>query len=365
MTKDIKKIIKNLPQSPGVYIFKDKNQKIIYIGKAVNIKKRVQSHFSSQAKKERGKGGTIIDYTKVKSIDFIPTPTEKDAIILESKLIKRNQPIYNVESKDDKNFLYIGFTSEKYPKVFLTRQPNKYKNQTQNNKNNQKQTPTFIGPFILAKETKDFLNQIRKLFPYRTCNNPPEKPCLYYHMNLCWAHLKKAKYYKKIIAGLKAIINIYNGKNSHIECYDISNTQGEFSVGSMITFINNKPQKKLYRKFKVKTVFGINDPKSLEEIINRRLLHKEWKYPDLIIVDGGKTQISRLKNIPIPVIGISKRYLKKRTKNYGVIHSPYESSGLNILLLPDLVCDTILAARNEAHRFAIKYHRERKVKNIL
>ncbi len=351
MTKELKTIVKNLPQAPGVYFFLDKNGQIIYIGKAINIKKRIQSHFSSQAKKERGWRNTIIDYSKVKTIDFIPTKTEKDALILESALVKKHQPYYNLALKDDKNFLYIGFTRETYPRIFTTRQPKKI-------------AADYIGPFVAGYETKEFLAALRRIFPYKTCKNPVGKPCLYYHLGQCWAHLEKAKDYYKIVNGLKALIGIYNGTGAHIECYDISNTSGQLSVGSMVTFINNKPKKYLYRKLRIRTVSGSDDPRSLAEIISRRLAHKEWKYPDLIVVDGGKGQLSRLNNIPLSVIGISKRKASKRTRVSGIVHSPYGYGSVGIRQLPELVRDTILAARDEAHRFAIAYHRLRRRSQI-
>ncbi len=373
MNKSIKTTIKSLPQTPGVYFFKDKNEKIIYIGKAINIKKRIQSHFSSQAKKERGWRNTIIDYSKIKTIDYIPTKTEKDALILESQLVKKHQPYYNLALKDDKNFLYIGFTKEKYPRVFTTRQPNKYLFSQRKSASSQRESASFVGPFVAGYETKEFLTVLRKLFPYRTCNNPVNKPCLYYHLGQCWAHdppshktsegKGKSEYYKYIVEGLKALVEIYNGKGAHIECYDISNTQGSLSVGSMVTFINNRANKSLYRKFKIKTVAGADDPRSLAEIISRRLTHKEWKYPDLIIVDGGRAQLSKLKNFPIAVIGISKTDTAKRMRTSGTLYSPYGYGTVKLSKLPQIVSETILRARDEAHRFAIKYHIERRAKN--
>lgn len=377
MTQNLKKIIINLPKTPGVYFFKDKNEQIIYIGKAINIKKRIQSHFSSQAKKERGWRNTIIDYSKIKTIDYIPTKTEKDALILESQLVKKHQPYYNLALKDDKNFLYVGFTKETYPKVFTTRQPYKYgltriktrintdnKNIRVNPRSNRQISASFVGPFVGGYETKDFITKLRKLFPYRTCNNPINKPCLYYHLGQCWAHGDKAQYYKFIIEGLKALVEIYNGKGAHIECYDISNTQGSLSVGSMVTFINNRANKSLYRKFKIKTVAGADDPKSLAEIISRRLTHKEWRYPDLIIVDGGRAQLSKLKNFPIAIIGISKTDTARRMKTSGTLYSPYGYGTVKLSQLPQIVSETILRARDEAHRFAIAYHRLRRRSQI-
>lgn len=381
MTQALKKIISSLPKTPGVYFFKDKNEQIIYIGKAINIKKRIQSHFNSQAKKIRGWRNTIIDYSKIKNIDFIPTKSEKDALILESQLVKKHQPYYNLALKDDKNFLYIGFTKETYPRVFTTRQPKKI-------------PAEYFGPFIAGYETKEFLNTLRKLFPYRTCGarlssnraksaealakedkNLIEHPCLYYHLGQCWAHNPpshkategkgKSEYYRYIVEGLKALIKIYDGKNAHFECYDISNTQGSLSVGSMVTFINNRANKSLYRKFKIKTVAGADDPRSLGEIISRRLNHKEWKYPDLIIVDGGRAQLSKLKEFSVPIMGISKTDTAKRMRSAGTLYSPYGYGTVKLRQLPQIVSETILRARDEAHRFAIKFHRERRIKQYV
>jgi excinuclease UvrABC nuclease subunit len=411
MTQNLKKIITKLPKTPGVYFFKDKNEQVIYIGKAINIKKRIQSHFSSQAKKERGWRNTIINYSKIKTIDFIPTKTEKDALILESQLVKKHQPYYNLALKDDKNFLYIGFTRGSYPRVFTTRQPQKYgltqintpintdkRSISANPRSNPRESASFVGPFTAGYETKTLLSDLRKLFPYRTCNNPINKPCLYYHLGQCWAHNPpshkasegkgKSEYYKYIVEGLKALVKIYDGKGAHIECYDISNTQGSLSVGSMVTFINNWPKKVLYRKFKIKTVAGSNDPQSLAEIISRRLTHKEWKYPDLIIVDGGRAQLSKLKNFPIAIIGISKTAIntdrhgltpldnfvsngasadlhRKRSKTSGTLYSPYGYGTVKLSNLPRIVSETILRARDEAHRFAITYHRSRQKGRLL
>ncbi|MFA6136084.1 MAG: GIY-YIG nuclease family protein [Candidatus Paceibacterota bacterium] len=369
----LKNKIKALPKKPGVYIFKDKNEKILYIGKAINIKKRIESHFSRQ------ENASINFYKQVADLDFIETPSEKDALILERKLVRQYQPKYNIELKDDKDFLYIAFTDEKYPRVLLTHQTKKFK-------------ADFVGPFVDAKEIKHLLLIIRRIFPYRTCKNKPEKPCLYYHLGLCSAHNIEVKKYIQVVNGLKTFLRLYNGEKTHIECYDISNTQGSLSVGSMVTFIGNKPNKNLYRKFKIKTIKGANDPASIKEIIERRLNHKEWKYPDLIIIDGGKSQISQLKTIKIPMIALAKlnvgklqsvgnnphhynyndrsncngklindvgkKYKRSQTK--GLIYSPYSKSPISLSQIPEDVKNTLLSLRNEAHRFAIRYHRLRR-----
>src|SRR3989344_1233421 len=116
MIKRLKTQISQLPQKPGVYFMKNGKEEIIYIGKAINIRKRVQSHFVN--------GHSFAKfYPQVRSVDYITVRTEKDALVLENQLIKKHQPKYNVEWKDDKNYAYVVFTNEKYPRLIVTRQP--------------------------------------------------------------------------------------------------------------------------------------------------------------------------------------------------------------------------------------------------
>ena len=379
MTTALAAQIKKLPQTPGVYFFKDRAQNVIYIGKAKNLKKRVESHFA------RG-GSSLNFYSRVRSVDCVQTRSEKEALILESTLVKKLQPKYNIELKDDKNFFFVAISRDAVPRVYLTHQPDRRRRLTQEEPRmnvdnqrssafNQRSSASFIGPFVSGKELKKFMRDIRKIFPYKTCTNKPEKPCLYYHLGLCAGHIPplhkategagKIEDYPKIIAGLKTLLRIYNGSPNKIECYDISNTSGSLSVGSLVALVNNRPAKKWYRKFKIKTVRGSNDPASLKEVLARRMNHPEWPYPDTAIVDGGKGQLSRLKNFPLPVIGITKRENARRTKTLGSLVSPYGAGAVLMSALPAPVRDTILRARDEAHRFAIAYHRHRRIKELL
>ncbi len=341
MTAKLQKIIAELPQKPGVYFFKNRKEEILYIGKAKNIKKRIQSHFAS-----KGNFGNF--YSQARNIDFIQTRTEKDAFILENELIKKYQPKYNAELKDDKNYAFVVLTDEAYPKVVVTHQPKTIQG-------------TAIGPFISTRELKKFLFDIRNIFPYRTCKNGVDKPCLYYHLGLCAAHGKEAQHYSLIMAGLETSIRMYNGEKKHLECYDISNTQGSLSVGSMVTFKGSRPDKNLYRKFKIKTVHGADDPRSLKEILERRLTHTEWRYPDMLIVDGGKSQLSALKKIPLPLIGLAKDH---RAKSDASLFSPFGHGPVSLRVMPESIRTTLLRARDEAHRFAITYHRARRLQEI-
>lgn len=386
MTKQLKEIIKSLPQKPGVYIFKNKKKEILYIGKAINLKKRIKSHFSN-SKKDTTQPITRF-YSSVKNIDFIETKSEKNALILERKMVKQYSPKYNVELKDDKDFTYVAITKEAMPKIIL-----------QHGTKRKKIEADFIGPFVSGKEIKKFLENIRKIIPYRTCQNNINKPCLYHEIGQCWAHGEKSKKYHLVVENLKVMLHLYAqdwnqhrqtkiqhaisqvlGKNKplliphksalinqqlsapSLECYDISNTNGSLSVGSMVSFLGQKPNKKMYRKFKIKTVIGADDPKSIKEIIIRRLSHKEWPLPDLIIVDGGKSQLSQLKNINLPIIGLAKtnarNTIKKRLKNDGFIYSQFNSYPLKLSYLPKEIKNTLLRLRDEAHRFAITYHRK-------
>lgn len=144
-------------------------------------------------------------------------------------------------------------------------------------------------------------------------------------------------------------------KINHIECFDISNISGKSATGSMITFIKGKPEKKLYRRFKIKSVYKPDDFAMLTEIMDRRLGHAEWKLPDLMLIDGGKPQLQAITKaltiykIDVPAIGLAKLYeevvIPKNRKFYK-LKLPEDSQALHLLQ----------RIRDEAHRFAHKYH---------
>src|SRR3989344_6633893 len=185
------------PKATGVYAFK-KGKRFLYIGKAVNIRSRIKQH------KEL--------LHLVEQPGYIKTGSEEEALLLEAKLIKKYQPKYNVDWKDDKNYFYVGVTKEAFPRVFITHQT----------KCNEK-CSRYIGPFVNGGKLKQKLNDLRKKYPYRTRKKLPKKTSLWYHLNQCPAPcFLPAK---------------------HIEAYDISNIQGQEATGSMVTFVNGKPDK--------------------------------------------------------------------------------------------------------------------------
>ncbi len=465
--------IKKSPNRPGVYIMKDKKGRVIYVGKAVSIKKRLASHFSRPNIDPRH--ASLILETK--KVGWQATPMVIEALILESKLIKKFRPKYNIKDADDKSFLYTVFTNEEYPRVLLCREdeinkiPNFQLPITNKISNSElKNLKRTFGPFTSASAIRAALEILRKIFPFRDCSkfstfakasaDKPRRPCLQYHLKRCGApcaglipkkdygeniknlilffegkkqkilrnlkkemiiasknqDFEKAAILRNQIFSLRHIqdismikkddfLNLYPRKSvdnirvyPRIEGYDISNIGKSFAVGSMVVFENRPrlqvgavplritnlnectnfgPNKNQYRKFRVKTVIGQNDIAMIKEILRRRFNHKEWRFPDLILVDGGAGQVNAaikvLKEfgLKIPVVGIAKgadrkkdEFIYGRETNYhrsvplGTNGSSDESE--RILRIRDFFKknrNLFLRVRNEAHRFAQKYHR--------
>ncbi|HBG76637.1 MAG TPA: excinuclease ABC subunit C, partial [Clostridiales bacterium] len=153
MNKEMETKLKNLPDTPGVYIMKDQNGKIIYIGKAISLKNRVRQYFRTT---HTGKVGAMV--ANVSDFDYILTDTEVEALILECNLIKKHRPRYNILLKDDKHYPYIEVTAEEeYPRIRLTRKIKKDRNK-------------YFGPYTSARAVRETMEAIRRIFPIRTCN---------------------------------------------------------------------------------------------------------------------------------------------------------------------------------------------------
>jgi len=425
--------ISRLSRGPGVYCFK--NRKILYIGKASNIRERVKNHFLQPGFKER------IFLDKTKKIGFIKTNSEIEALILEANLIKKYQPKYNVIWRDDKNYFFAAKTKEDFPRIFWTHQT-KIKRIL---RKKQKIELDFVGPFVDGKALKETLKVLRRIFPYRSCKSLPKRTCLWYHLGRCLAPclLKskilevpeiKEKIEKEIQRNANLIFEIIRGRKSQvlkelkkemntaskiedfekaakirdqisalekilaharifeiqpvqeinwlqiqkglkeilaikkaisrIEAYDISNIQGKLAVGSMVIFIKGKPEKNFYRKFKIKISGKPNDIAMIKEVLSRRFKHPEWPFPDLILIDGGKAQLSaaiqclrpECKNF-IKIMALAKR------KNELYVENQREP--ILLKALPREIFNLILQLRDEAHRFAISYHRKLRKKILI
>ena len=352
MDANLQNIISDLPEKPGVYFFKDAAEAVIYVGKAINLKKRVKNHFQKPDQH-------AFDFlNQINGIDFIQTDTEKEALLLEQQFIKKLQPRWNVEWKDDKNYFYIALDDGDFPRISLTHQPQS--NRTCLSKFHLgtpvEVKPRHYGPFVSGREVKSFLKEIRKALPYRSCKNLPKTACFYQSLGLCAAPCTGGDSdYARIIETSGIIFKMYRGDDLRIECYDISNLSGTLAVGSMVVQKNGRPDKNEYRKFKIKTITGQNDVASLKEVLSRRIRHAEWPRPDLIVLDGGKGQLKAAKGIDMPVVALAKI-----GDNDGKLFSPFSRNYAKISNLPKNVANQFLRIRDEAHRFAISYNKSRR-----
>ncbi|MCG2788539.1 MAG: excinuclease ABC subunit UvrC, partial [Actinomycetia bacterium] len=177
---NIRNILPILPKQPGVYIFKDSRGRVIYVGKAQSLRDRVKSYFQKNDSVNYVNHPISFFTDKISSVDYIVTDNEVEALMLESNLIKKNRPKYNVSLKDDKSYPYIAITeNEKFPRVFMTR-------------NRNLKGAKYFGPYTNVKPVKEILGALRKIFQLRDCKkSKPGKVrdavCLNYHINLCSA----------------------------------------------------------------------------------------------------------------------------------------------------------------------------------
>ncbi|WP_090119092.1 excinuclease ABC subunit UvrC [Lutibacter oricola] len=203
MNLDLKLQIKTLPNEPGVYQYYDKDEVIIYVGKAKNLKKRVSSYFT----KTHDSGKTRVLVKKIARIEHIVVNTETDALLLENNLIKKYQPRYNVLLKDDKTYPYICIKKERFPRIFLTR-------------NVIKDGSDYFGPYTSVKTARALLDLIKELFQIRSCNydlslknisNNKYKVCLDYHIGNCKGPCEALQREEDYSNNISTIRNIIKG----------------------------------------------------------------------------------------------------------------------------------------------------------
>lgn len=400
----------NLPDVPGVYTFRDSKKRPLYIGRATSLRDRVKSYFRADVIDSRGP--RIVDMvTKSAAVTWDTRDSVLEAIMLESELIKRYQPFYNVDERDNKSSYYVIITDETWPRVFLGRARDvdqEIKDGTLDYKIKYK-----FGPFPESGLIKEALKMVRHLFPfrdkkaldpkherfYRMIGQSPEggdeKALAEYkktvrHLALFFqgkkssivtdlkremkAHIKALRFeeagrIKKLMFALDHINDIallkkeaslgYSPTTTHrIEAYDVAHLGGMENVGVMVVSMNGQLAQQEYRKFKISKNVN-NDIAALAEILERRLNHPEWSYPDIIAVDGGETHLKHAeavlaaRRINIPVVAVTKDDRHKGVKIQGNpdLAKKYEGA--------------IFAINAEAHRFAITYHRQRRGKRFV
>lgn len=379
---------KKLPETSGVYKFVDRNNKVLYVGRAVNLKKRVLSYFNKSLDLR------ILEMVEsANKIKYQKTETLLEAIILEANLIKKYWPKYNVKEKDNRSFIYIVIAKDKYPKVLFVRGRELQKFLSKKF--------YIFGPYQSFSLIKNALKIIRRIFPYSNCTPFVGKPCFDYQIGLCpgicIGKIEEEEYKKNIqniilllsgkkkrlleklkkenpelIKGIKHLEDVslvlkenlpYFSHFSRIEGYDISHLAGKETFGAMVVFVNNEPDKSQYRLFKIKEAPKNDDLRALSEVITRRFRHQEWQYPDLILIDGGRSQVKFIFKIlkslylNMPLVGISK-YSKDK-----LVFPAELKKNLKELISNNK--DLLLKIRNEAHRFSLKSSRnQRKLKHL-
>ncbi len=376
----IKDFLKKLPNAPGVYLFKNKKGEIIYAGRAASLKTRISSYFQNKTLNQRPVEQLIGD---VVFVGYIKTSNLLEAAILENNFIKKYLPKYNVKDKDNKSFVYIFFDAKNdFPKPLIIRGKDlgKYK----------PEKGIIVGPYQSQHILKKILFVARRLFPYSTClpfdsARGKPKPCFHYQIGLCPGVCVgeiSSKEYKKIINKLTRFLKapfpktkkkvddialfpeknnfLQNSGFSRIEGYDISHFQKEAAYGAMVVFKDSRPFKNDYRLFKMREAKTGNDTGAFKEVLERRLKHPEWPYPDLIVIDGGRQQANAvcktLKNagVNLPVIGLVKIYGHSQSaakEDILIFETGLKKPIRGILYSQKRLFQQV---RNEAHRFSLK-----------
>lgn len=415
--------VKTFPQTPGVYLMKDSAARVIYVGKAKNLRSRAGSYFLKAAAEDQRTAGWIAE---IADIDYVDCDSEVDALLMESRLIKDIQPRHNKELKDDKTFPYLMITTrEEFPRVEVTREP-------------KAKGVKLYGPFASAGALRGAIQVLQKIFKFRTCtldiSESDERwkwfrPCLLASINQCTApcnlriskeeyrrdikrlqtfleggkkrllkemrdemqaaskkldferaailrdeinmlerleergeldtHAQPEVFYidpKKGLSGLRKVLDLADTPRV-IEGVDIAHLGGGETVASLVQFIDGLPFKPGYRRFRIQEVQGVDDFRSIYEAVSRRfrrLSDDGDTFPDILLIDGGKGQLSaamaafRDQEITPPtVISLAKRDEE--------IFRPGQSEPLR-LTRDSFALRLLQYVRDESHRFAQHYH---------
>ena len=418
--------VKQFPATPGVYLMKDEQGRVIYVGKAKHLRNRAAHYFTKAAIEE----ARTADLVKViADIDFIPAESEVDALLMEARLVKDIQPRFNVELKDNKTFPYLQIRiREEYPRVEFTRTP-------------RSRGVRLYGPFTSAKSLRSAIQVLHRIFQFRTCgldikqDNPQWRwfrPCILHSIRQCTApcnfRVTREEYRKQIrrlcmvleghkdkllkeleqtmadasatlefekaarirdeIAALRSlglrgdvdkdmqpeVFHIEPRKGSTglrkvlglsetprtIEGIDIAHLSGEEMVASLVSFIDGLPFKPSYRRYKIKSVEGVDDFASIREVIARRFRNalspndEEQVFPDILLIDGGKGQLNAALEV-FRMLGKEPPCLISLAKREEEIYRPGDAEPLR-LSRHSAALRLLQYVRDEAHRFAQHYH---------
>lgn len=425
-SENIRKKLRDLPDAPGVYLMRGREGAIIYVGKAVSLRKRVQSYFRESTfrradPKIRGLIRSITDF------DVRVLKSEAEALLTEGALIKEYKPRYNSFYKDDKRFPLLRTDLRKpFPKFGICRI-------------DKKDGRTCFGPYTSAAAARAALEFVEKRFGIRQCRPTQPDSETYKHCNNdiirdcaapCVGKVTPDEYRERVetacaflrgerpefikeirmkmeeaaveqrfeeAAALRDMMLLLHRAVKEralvrktksmlateaergikelgeklglkkpprvIECFDISNISGTYAVAGMVAAVGGVPTPQRYRRFRIKTVEGIDDPRMMAEAVRRRysrLQKEQGVMPDLLVVDGGITQLRAARavlselGVDVPSVGLAKQFEELVRDELPTLRLPKDS----------LACAVVTGLRDEAHRFAIAYHRTLRRKRI-
>ena len=420
--------VKEFPPGPGVYLMKDSQGRVVYVGKAKNLRNRASHYFTKAAAEDL----RTADLVKViADIDFLPAETEVDALLMEARLVKDIQPRFNVDLKDDKTFPYLQIrVREEYPRVEFTRTP-------------RRKGVRLYGPFTSAKSLRAAMQVLQRIFQFRTCrldisDADPKwryfRPCLLHNIRQCTApcnfRVTKEDYRKQIrnlilllegkkerllrrmrremnqasaatqfekaarirdeikalqdlslrgevdrdmqpevfqieprkgLSGLRKVLGLARTPRT-IEGVDIAHLGGDDTVASLVSFIDGLPFKNGYRRYRIRSVEGVDDFASIREVISRRFRgagyvrpgESEAIFPDVLLIDGGKGQLNAAQDV-FHFLGVEPPCLISLAKREEEVYRPGDAEPLK-LSRHSAALRLLQYVRDEAHRFAQHYH---------
>ncbi len=431
--------VKQFPASPGVYLMKDEQGRVLYVGKAKRLRHRA-SHYFTKAAEEDARTADLVKL--IADIDFIEAETEVDALLMEARLIKDIQPRFNLALKDDKTFPYLQIRMrEDYPRVEFTRTP-------------RRRGVKLYGPFTNAWALKVAMQVLQRIFQFRTCSLDIKhdderwrwfRPCLLHSIHQCTApcnfRISREDYRRQIRAlrlvlegkkhkllaemeqdmlqastsmqfekagrlrdeikalqklslrgdvdkhmqpkafpiepkkGLHGLRKIFGLSKTPriIEGIDIAHLGGQETVASLVCFIDGLPFKPGYRRYRIRTVTGVDDYASIREVVSRRFRQAGggWRVasggsqgdgprpeeavdPDILLIDGGKGQLNAALEV-FQMMGREPPCLASLAKREEEIYRPGEAEPLR-LSRHAAALRLLQYVRDEAHRFAQHYH---------
>jgi excinuclease ABC subunit C len=423
--------VKTFPTGPGVYLMKDAEGKVIYVGKAKNLRNRASSYFTVQAAQEHRTRELV---KHIADLDYIETGTEVEALLKEARLVKDIQPRFNSDLKDDKTFPYLQIrVREEFPRVEFTRKP-------------RRKGVKLYGPFTSARSLRQAIQVLQRVFQFRTCSLDIKsdeerwrwfRPCLLHSIRQCTApcnfRVSREEYRRQIrklrmvlegkksrlvrimekemreastamlfekaarlrdeiaslqklelrgdvsgdaqpevfhidprkgLVGLRKVLGLAKTPRI-IEGVDIAHLGGDDTAASLVSFLDGLPFKPGYRKYRVKSVEGVDDFASMREVVTRRfrrLAQEDEIFPDVLLIDGGKGQLNAALEA-FRIIGVKPPTLISLAKQEEEIFRPGEAESIK-LSRHSAALRLLQYVRDEAHRFAQYYHHQLRRKKL-